>query len=204
VRFRLYPTPAQTLILERHCADARFIWNLALEQWNWYPWVPSLKSAPGYLEQSRQLTELRATLPWVAEGSRSIQQQALRDFNHARQRFYEGIHQRPGWRRKGEITGFRVVGRPARAWDIRRLNRHWAQVSIPKAGWVRFRMSQPVPAEAKSFRVTFKAGQWHVAFACIPKPIPGPGDGSLIGIDRGVVIPFACSDGTSYLLPAEP
>lgn len=26
VRFRLYPTPAQEIVLTRHCADARYIW----------------------------------------------------------------------------------------------------------------------------------------------------------------------------------
>ncbi|MHB1487557.1 MAG: helix-turn-helix domain-containing protein [Acidimicrobiales bacterium] len=31
-RYRLYPEPAQRPGLERHCADARFVWNLALEQ----------------------------------------------------------------------------------------------------------------------------------------------------------------------------
>jgi putative transposase len=56
---------------------------------------------------------------------------------------------------------------------------------------------------AKSYRVTLKSGQWHVAFAARPEPVAGPGDGSLLGIDRGVVVPFACSDGTTYALPAE-
>mgnify|MGYP002401966651 CR=1 FL=1 len=37
---------------------------------------------------------------------------------------------------------------------------------IPKAGWVRFRWSRPVPPGAKSYRVTMdRAGRWHIAFA---------------------------------------
>jgi len=36
LRFRLYPTAEQTqFMLERHCADARFVWNLAVGQFNW-------------------------------------------------------------------------------------------------------------------------------------------------------------------------
>lgn len=130
-----------------------------------------------------------------------VQQQALRDFDQAKRNFFARRHRRPTWRAKGLDEGFRVVD--ARKIRPHRLNRHWGHVLIPKAGWVRFRMSRPVPAEAKSFRATFKAGQWHIAFACIPAPILGPGDGSIIGIDRGVTIPFACSDGSSYTLPAE-
>lgn len=197
MRFRLYPTPAQTLVLGRHCADARYVWNLALEQWNY---GSACRHSPGFAEQCRQLTELRAALPWVAEGSSIVQQQALRDFDQAKRNFFGGTHRRPRWRVKGLDEGFRIVAvQPS---HVRRLNRRWAEVFIPKAGWVRFRWSRAV-GEVKSFRITLKAGEWHVAFPCIPEPIEGPGDGSILGVDRGVMIPFACSDGTSYFLPAE-
>jgi putative transposase len=43
--------------------------------------------------------------------------------------------------------------------------------------------------------VTYRHGQWHVAFVTIPDPTPPPGDGSVVGIDRGVVITAALSDG---------
>ncbi|EQD78314.1 Transposase (probable), IS891/IS1136/IS1341 domain protein, partial [mine drainage metagenome] len=35
-RYRAYPHPAQAEGLRRHCADARFVWNLALEQASCY------------------------------------------------------------------------------------------------------------------------------------------------------------------------
>jgi putative transposase len=35
------------------CAHARFVWNLAVEQHSY--WQPGRRSAPGYLEQCRQL-----------------------------------------------------------------------------------------------------------------------------------------------------
>jgi putative transposase len=40
-------------------------------------------SAPGYAEQSRQLTEARKEFGWLAAGSQTVQQQALRDFAQA-------------------------------------------------------------------------------------------------------------------------
>ena len=36
-----------------------------------------------------------------------------------------------------------------------------------------------------------RAGRWHVAFAHVPDPIAGPGDCSVVGIDRGVVVSAA-------------
>ncbi|MDT5059451.1 MAG: putative transposase, partial [Mycobacterium sp.] len=79
---------------------------------------------------------------------------------------------------------------------IEQLNRRFAQVWVPKVGWVRFRRSRPVPAGVKSYRVTRdRAGRWHIAFAHVPDPVCGPGDCSVVGIDRGVVVSAALSTG---------
>jgi len=194
-RYRAYPTREQEATLLRHCSDARYVWNLAVEQHAW--WKPGRKSGPGYLEQSRQLTAARADSPWLAAGSQTVQQQALRDFNRAMRNFFKGTHRRPAWRKKGQDEGFRVVA--VKPGDVRRLNRRWAQVKVPKVGWVRFRLSRPDVPAAKSYRVTFRNGLWHVAFAVIPEPVPGTGD--VIGIDRGVVITAALSDGRTLNCP---
>jgi putative transposase len=75
------------------------------------------------------------------------------------------------------------------------LSRNTGAVRVPKAGWVRFRWSRAVPA-AKSYRVTLdRAGRWHIAFAAIPPTIPAPGDGGIVGIDRGVAVSAALSTG---------
>ena len=67
---------------------------------------------------------------------------------------------------------------------------------MPKVGWVRFNLSRPVPAGVKSYRVTRdRAGRWHIAFAHVPDPITGPGDCSVVGIDRGVAVSAALSTG---------
>jgi putative transposase len=110
-----------------------------------------------------------------------VQQQALRDFAQAMSRFFAGTHRRPRWRRKGLDDGFRVVA--IGPGDVRRLNRNWAKVRVPKAGWVRFRWSRPVPGGVKSYRITRDpAGRWHVAFAAVPAPVDGPGTGAVVGV----------------------
>jgi putative transposase len=69
-------------------------------------------------------------------------------------------------------------------------------VWVPKVGWVRFRLSQPVPQGVKSYRVTRdRAGRWHISFAHIPDPITGPGEGTVVGVDRGVAVSAALSTG---------
>jgi transposase len=202
-RYRLVVSPSQERVLRAHCAHARYVWNLAVEQQSW--WRPGRGSAPGFVAQTGQLTEARAAFGWLRDGSQVVQQQALRDFAQAMANFFAGTHGKPTWRKAGRHEGFRVVAvKPA---HVRRLSRKTGAVWVPKAGWVRFRWSRPVPA-AKSYRVTCdRAGRWHIAFAAIPEPIPGPGSGDVVGIDRGVTVSAALSTGEllscSGLGPAE-
>jgi transposase len=63
VRFRLYPTCEQEVLLAQHCAQARFEWNLAVEQLRYR------QRLPNYVMQSRQLTEARAAYEWLRAGS---------------------------------------------------------------------------------------------------------------------------------------
>jgi putative transposase len=201
-RYRLLPTPAQEAVLRDHCGHARYVWNLAVEQHS--HWRPGRKGAPGYLEQCRQLTAARAEHPWLATGSQTVQQQALRDFAQAMAAFYDPGHPagRPSWRKAGRDEGFRIVGRRGRQWDARRVSRKVGQVWVPKTGWVRFRWSRAVPPGVKSYRVTQdRAGRWHVAFAAVPEPVPAPGNGQVVGIDRGVAVSAALSTGDLLHVP---
>ncbi len=98
---------------------------------------------PRLAERCRQLTEARAENPWLGGGSTVVQQQAIRDHDQAMRNFFAGTHRRPGWRKKERNEGFRLVA--IGPGDVRRLNRNWGEVKVPKAGWVRFRWSRPSP-----------------------------------------------------------
>ncbi len=193
-RYRLLPTPAQEGVLRQHCGHARYVWNLAVEQHR--HWHRGKTSAPGCVEQCQQLTAARAEYPWLRQGSQMVQQQALRDFAQAMAAFFDPHNPagRPGWRKAGRDEGFRIVA--LKPEQVRRLSRHAGQVWVPKAGWVRFRWSRSVPPGVKSYRVTMdRAGRWHIAFAVIPEPVPAPGNGQAVGIDRGVAVSAALSTG---------
>ncbi|MEU4389847.1 transposase [Kribbella sp. NPDC023855] len=197
-RFRLMPTSTQAAALSQHCGQARYVWNLAVEQHNY--WRRGGRSAPSYLEQARQLTDARAASDWLRAGSQMVQQQALRDFSQAMSNYFAGTHRRPSWRKAGRDEGFRIVS--LRAGHVRRLSRKVGAVRIPKVGWVRFRWSRR-PPYAKSYRVTLdRSKRWHIAFASVPATIPSPQNGRIVGIDRGVVVSIALSTGTLSHAPA--
>jgi putative transposase len=197
-RFRLVPTRTQQVVLLEHCRHARFVWNLAVEQQQF--WRPG-RRAPGYNEQSAQLTAARAEYDWLAAGSQTVQQQALRDFAQAMRNFFAGTHRRPSWRKVGVHEGFRQVKVKPR--HVEKLNRRYGQIWVPKVGWVRFRSTRAVPPGVKSYRITRdRAGRWYVAFAHIPDPIPGPRDASVVGVDRGVAVSVALSTGELLHTPS--
>jgi putative transposase len=199
-RYRLVPTQTQEAALRNHCAHARYVWNLAVEQHS--RWHPGRASAPGYLEQCRQLTAARAEHDWLRAGCQVVQQAALRDFAQAVAAFFNPGNpaKRPSWRKADRDEGFRVVGlTPGK---VRRLSRHTGEVRVPKVGWIRFRWSRAIPPGVKSYRVTCdRAGRWHVAFAAIPAPVPAPGNGQTVGIDRGVAVSAALSTGELLRVP---
>jgi transposase len=193
----MYPTPAQQAALLEQCGHARYVWNLALEQWSM--WTRNKTATPNFAEQCRQLTHARAAFGWLRAASQTVQQQALRDFHQAVRNFYTGTHRRPTWRKAGLHEGFRIVG--SQASRVVKLNRKWAEVLVPKVGWVRFRLSRAVP-DAKSYRITRdRIGRWHLAFAAIPPPIPAPGTSEIVGVDRGVSISAALSTGELLTCP---
>src|SRR5215471_12686463 len=165
VRNRLCPAAAQVGILSRHCEDARVVWNLAVEQQSW--WWPGRGAAPGGAERQRQLAQARAAEPWLREGSSTVQQQALRDFDRAMAAFFdpENPARCPGFRSKRGPQGFVI-----RDTKVRRISRKHGEVFVPKCGWVRFWWTRPLPAKPGMARVTLdRAGRWHVSF---PAPQP--------------------------------
>lgn len=214
-RFRIYPTAEQEEQMLVHCQHARYVWNLAVEQHS--HWYRGRKSAPGFAEQCRQLTEARRVSEWLGAGNADVQQQALKDFAKAKAAKFTSGFGEPTWRRKYKHEGFRVIGTDrvpefnpdgspklnaktgkqvmGRSVVVRKLNRKWAQVKVPGCGWVKFRNTRSGLPDVKTFRVTFRNGRWHIAFAVIPEPIDKPGTGEVIGVDRGVKITAALSDG---------
>jgi putative transposase len=189
--YRLYPTPAQEILLLQQCGHARYVWNLGLEQrLMWRRWQGP---TPGYHAQAARLPQARAENPWLAAGSQTVQQQALRDLDQAWRNFFNGTHDRPRWRKRGQHEGFRIVG--MQALRVRQDNRRWCSVLVPKVGWVAFKRSRALP-DYKSYRVRRdRAGRWHIGFAAIPEPIPAPGTGQVVGVDRGVKAAVALSTG---------
>ena len=199
IRQRLYPQRKEEEILHRHCSDARFVYNLGLEQRNL--WRRGREQRINTATQMRDLAEVRKTYPWLAEGSSSVQQAALRDLDRAFQNWWAnpGHFSHPTWRKAGQNEGFYI-----RDLSVRKLNRKWGQILVPKAGWVKFRLSRSWPEieASTSARVTVdRSGRWHVSFT---QPQPGlvrEPAGATVGLDMGIAATVTTSDGVHLRMP---
>lgn len=195
-RYRLAPTGDQESVLRVHVGQARFVWNLALEQ------CEHARSLGCYADQKvwdRQLAEARREVDWLGAGSSSVQQAALRDLRQAFRNWWSNPAHfgYPRRRKHGVSEGFAV-----RDLKLRVLSRKWAAVAVPKCGYVKFRLSRPVPTDAKSARVTLdRSGRWHVSIVAVPDQVDGPGTGEVVGVDRGVAVTAALSTGEMLHAP---
>ena len=197
IRNRLYPATRQQPTLREHCAHARRVWNLAVEQQSW--WWPGRGSAPHPRSVIASWPRPGEAEPWLGAGSSWVQQQALRDFDRALVAFYEKSNPagRPGYRSGRGAQGFAI--RESRA---RRISRRWGEVWVPKCGWVRFRWTRPLPARLGTARVTCdRAGRWHVSFPAPQPPVARQRTGQMTGVDRGVRTALVTSDGQHYRAP---
>lgn len=178
------------------CGQARFVWNMALEQRGF--WRPGMRRLSGY-DQKRFLTQARSEIPWLGLGPSVVQQQAVLDLHQAFENWWNNPAHfgRPTRRIKGVHEGFTI-----RDVSVRRVDARMAEVLVPKVGYVRFRLHRPMPADHGSGRVTLdRSGRWHVSFAAKPAMVAGPGDGTIVGVDRGVVIDYQASDGRRWDVP---
>ena len=198
VRNRMCPDArAAAVMRDLHCSHARFVWNLCVEQQSW--WRRGRGKAPGNTERMRQLAEARAAEPWLAEGSSSVQQQALRDFGMAMAAFFDPGNPagRPKFRSSRGPQGFVI-----RDTKVRRVSRKHGEVYVPKCGWVRFRWTRPLPDRPGMARVTLdRAGRWHVSFPAPQPAVTRTATGTAVGLDRGVRTALVTSGGQHYRAP---
>ena len=204
-RYRLYPTTLQAEALHRWCGCARAIYNAGLEQRQvvWRDHATSLS----YNDQgANQLTEAKRALPWLAEPHSDVLQQSLRDLDCAYRNFFAGRAAFPRFKRKGQRDSFRVQNRKAGVIRVRRLNRRWGEIIIPKFGAVRFRWSRKPVGEIRHITVVRDVLGWHVCLCCEESESASSElhTGTPVGIDRGVTATAALSTDVLHCAPTLP
>ena len=201
----------------RACRD---VWNAALEER-----LEALRVArgrkmptgwwPTYASQCRGLTAAKPDAPWLREPPAHVLQQTLKDVDAA---WAAWLYDR----RSGK-PHFRALKRSARNWwapsyrfperatedhkkDFSqpvRISKRWGQITTTKLGTVRFRWDRGLPDGAVVTNVTLKrdrVGTWTLAFTIDVRDVEmaHPNPDTAVGVDRGVTVLAATSDGALH------
>ncbi len=191
-RHRAYPTPEQAERLTGWGHSCRAVWNLALaqRQFAWRQRGVTLRATG----QCRDLTQARADLPWLADLPAQSAQQVLRQLDRAYDNWWSHDHPAgpPAFRKRG--AGLSVPF-PGQAVEVRKLSRRWAEVRLPKVGWVRFRLSRPLGGTVRNATISRDGLGWHIAFGVATGAKPAALNGLPgCGVDFGVACSAFVSD----------
>jgi putative transposase len=169
----------------------RAVWNTALEQRREYrrrgAWID-------YNEQAGQMAEAKKhpDCAWLADAPSHTLQQTLRDLDKACR-----VHGtwKVRWRSKARTAPSFRFPDPKQI-TVRRLNRRWGEVRLPKLGPVRLRWTRPVGGTIRNATVSRDGGRWYISF-CVEDGVAEAAPNGLpaVGVDRGVAVAVATSDG---------
>ncbi|QNP75210.1 transposase [Streptomyces roseirectus] len=197
-RARLALSPVEVRIIDEQAHAARTLWNCLHSWWRMMPKSDTkLYLADVAIRQARKDLDHLAVLP--AQAAQAV----LKTYHRAWVNCWEGRAEEPNY--KGRFRSVMSVDIPqGRDLNIVRVHRRWGMVSIPKVGRVRFRWTKDLPVGKRAdkenritgARLVKDALGWHIAFRVqVLEAKPDPHQGPEVGIDAGVNIPLALSDG---------
>ncbi len=193
--------PAQIRLIDAQAHAARTSWNLLHDWWMMLPKDKrSLAAADAAIRQARQ------DLDWLAVLPAQAAQAVLKTYVQAWRNCWEGRAEAPAF--KSRIRSVMSVDIPqGRDLNIVRVHRRWGMVNIPKVGRVRFRWTKDLPVGKRAdkenrvtgARLVKDALGWHIAFRIQTlQAVPESHQGTEVGIDAGVNLPLALSDGNHF------
>ncbi|MDX3638363.1 transposase [Streptomyces sp. MB09-02B] len=200
-RARLALSPAGIRAADDQAHAARAMWNLLHAWWQMMPKEKrTLANADAAIRQARKDIDFLAVLP--AQAAQAV----LKTYFQAWKNCWDGRADAPNF--KGRFRTVMSVDIPqGRDLNITRVHRRWGMVNLPKVGRVRFRWTKDLPVGKRAdagnritgARLIKDALGWHIAFRVQTlQGNPEPHEGPDIGIDVGVTVPLALSDGETY------
>jgi putative transposase len=187
-RYRIYPTEQQAACMGQWDDALRFLWNLALEQ-RLMGLRRTDKIYPSAFDQMKELTELRAELPWLANVPRNVCSQLLVELDKAFHRCFKRLGRLPRFKRKGRdllsltephSKKFRLSG---------------TTIRFPKLGNLRTVIHRPLEGKPRTCTIKRDGDQWFASIMCEIEINPTPRTEPVVAIDRGVTNLLADSDG---------
>ncbi|AJE40858.1 RNA-guided endonuclease InsQ/TnpB family protein [Streptomyces nodosus] len=137
----------------------------------------------------KMLTEARAAMAWLREGSSVPQQQIVRDFGKSRARALKDIKDRLPMRRRAGMPRIKrkrdalpTLNYTRRGFRLKDRRLHLAGGIVLTVVWSRDLPS--VPSSVRVYRDSL--GHWYASFVVAAEAQPLPATGAVLGVDWGV------------------
>jgi IS605 OrfB family transposase len=213
-QYRLAPTVGQRQALARAFGCARVVYNdaLRLREDTHMAGRPFISDG----EVLRPVTTLAKRTPeraWLAEVSAVVLQQSVGDLHRAYRNYFRALTEAKAERAKGNPKAKLRVRKPRlkskRGEQAVRFTANSrfrilanGRLSLPKVGDVAVRWSRPLPAPPSSVTVTLdRSGRYHASFVVEVARNPLPAVEREVGVDLGLHVLAALSDGTTVPNP---
>lgn len=190
-RFQLRCKPAHERQLRRISGCLRWVWNAALGRQQ--ERHAAGEKYAGYAQMCQWLTAWRndPATAWLAQAPIHPQQQVLRRLDEAYKRFFAQQGGFPKFCRRGEEPGIRFPDPKQFA-----LDQGNGRIKLPKLGWMRLRQSRPVEGTLKNVSLRREGQRWFCSIQVEqPETLPAAGVKPTLGIDLGLALFAATSDG---------
>ena len=172
-KFRIYPTEQQKKVIMITFGCARVVYNACLDTYNQHytEWKNNGKLPNTFDNSLPKISELKPTMPWLAEADSVALSNAIRHFYNALDAFYKS---RSG-ERKGQKIGFpkhKKRGKARFSYETCnqnnkiRFDQYNKHIKLPKLGWVRVVKHRSLPDDGTIKRVYVsmtKAEEFYVS-----------------------------------------
>lgn len=192
-KFRLRPTARQHISLEQMLKSHCDIYNAALEHRNG-AYSRSRKSIT-YVEQAKELTQVRAEDPNIERWSAHSEQHTLRRLDKAFKAFFSRVKKgkTPGYPRFKSLSRFDTV-----TWTHGNGSKfkQGNQIYLQGIGTIKVTAHRKVEGVVKEVSVKREGRKWYLILSCDEVPKKDlPKTGAVVGIDLGINVYVATSDG---------
>ena len=198
-KFRIYPTPAQEILIAKTLGCCRCVWNRYLDLRK--EKYATDKKNMGYHACCKDLTSLKKNLPWLNEVDSTALQSSLQDLDEAYKNFFRRVRNHepkagyPQFKKKHDHRQSFRSKSGIKIFDD--------AIQLPKLGRVKCKISQEVKGRVTSATVTREpSGKYFVSIHC--KDVPEElweSTGASVGLDLGIKDFAVTSNGEKYENP---
>ncbi|ASA22810.1 IS200/IS605 family element RNA-guided endonuclease TnpB [Paenibacillus donghaensis] len=194
-QFRLYPSPAQEVLIAKTMGCCRFVFNHFLAKWN--DSFQATGKGLSYDSCSSELPNLKKELPWLKEVDSIAIQSSVKNLADAFTRFFK---------RQNDAPCFKSKKNKVQAYTTKHTSGNIAvdgnQMKLPKLGRVRFAKSREVEGRIQSATIRRNpSGTYFVSLVVETEVHALPKTNQEVGIDLGLKDFAILSNGEVFANP---